>query len=666
MNYLMRAFRLALRQWITLTGIVITSMLVAVCWAANIGAVYPAIEVAVQKKSMHDWADDTLHESLQRQEKLRAELKTREARLVAADLPSDRAKLESKVSESRTKITNEEKMYARILWIQPWIQQYLPDSPFRTLVLIVLFLLVGTLLKCVALCINLLLVQRLSERVTLQLRSQLFEHTLNMELAVFGKERSTDLLSRMSSDMSFIGSTVGYVFGKAMREPLKAIVCLVGAALISWRLLVISLLICPVMIFVTYLLTRSLKRANRRLMEQMAQLFGRLSQALTGVQVVKAFTMEKFEADRFKETATDAFHKSLKITFYNALTRANTEVLGLGIICAAILAGGYLVVAEQTHLFGIKITERVLDYGSLFLFYGFLIGISDPVRKLADMLGNLQAGAAAAERVYPLLDRQPSITDPARPRELEKVSTDLIFDRVSFHYTKDQPVLDEVSLRIPYGESLAIIGPNGCGKSTLINLIPRFYDPTGGAVRLGFVDLRELRQRDLRRHIGMVTQNPLLFDDSVANNIRYGAWEATHEDVVAAAKKAHAHQFILDKLTDGYDTNVGEFGGRLSGGQRQRISLARAILRDPEILILDEATSQIDPESEQLIHEALKKFTHNRTTIMVTHRMSTLDLADRILVMNNGGIADLGTHDELMDRCELYQRLYQSALRESA
>jgi ATP-binding cassette subfamily B protein/subfamily B ATP-binding cassette protein MsbA len=243
---------------------------------------------------------------------------------------------------------------------------------------------------------------------------------------------------------------------------------------------------------------------------------------------------------------------------------------------------------------------------------------------------------------------------------------ELAFEGVSFHYLPGEPVLHKIDLRIPFGEKLAIVGANGCGKSTLVNLVARFYDPVEGAVRMDGVDLRQCRVRELRRKIGIVTQQTVLFDDTVMNNIRYGSLHATDEQVIAAAKKAHAHRFITEKLDEGYDTIVGERGGRLSGGQRQRIALARAILRDPEILVLDEATSQIDLESEQLIHQALRDFARGRTAILITHRLSTLTLADRILVMDAGRVADLGTHHELLTRCEIYRRLHQIQFRESA
>ncbi len=664
MKNFLRAIRLALHYRLTLVGVLCCSLLVALFWGGNIGGVYPIVEVAIRGKPLQTWVTEELARAEAKSAGIRREMERLQEAPPQAGVPAEAAARDIAFLEKR--LQAEQTAADTVRWLKPWIDRYLPADPFQTVVWIVVALMAATAVKDFFLFANHMLVERVVQRVAFDLRRQLYHHMLQMDLGEFGEQRTGTMMSRFHVDLGCLAHGLNLLFGRAVLEPLKALACLIGAAFVCWRLLLFSLLLAPLAGFLIRTLARSIKRANRRALEETSQLMGVLSEAFNGMQTVKAFTMEKYERNRFHKVSKACLQKAMKIAFYSALSKPAVEILGLGMVFIALIAGAYLVLNQATHILGIPMCDRPLSIPAVLCFYGLLIGTSDPARKLSDVVNGIQAGVAAAERIFPLLDRQPKIVDPPAPRPVPRPHRQLAFDHVDFHYTPDQPVLRDIQLRIDYGETLCIVGPNGCGKSTLVNLLLRFHDPVAGAVRLDDIDLRELRLRDLRRLVGMVTQQTMLFDDTVFNNIRYGSPRATREEVVAAAQRAHAHRFIEDKLERGYDTVVGPGGNRLSGGQRQRVALARAILRDPDILILDEATSQIDIESEQQIHLALEQFVQGRTAIIVTHRLATLDLADRILVMDAGRIADLGTHDELVRRCELYRRLYDVQLRQTA
>jgi ATP-binding cassette subfamily B protein/subfamily B ATP-binding cassette protein MsbA len=356
----------------------------------------------------------------------------------------------------------------------------------------------------------------------------------------------------------------------------------------------------------------------------------------------------------------------MRIALYDSFVSPTIEVVGLGMVILASVMGGYLVLGQQTHILGIKISDVPLTHGMMSIFFAMLVGMADPARRMSNEFSHIQQAVAAADRIYEVLDSEPTIVDPAVPVTLPPLARALRFEGVSFHYHPDKPVLRDVTLEVRAGETIAIVGPNGCGKTTLLQLLPRFYDPVAGRITIEGVDIRDVRLRDLRSRFGLVSQETLMFNDTVESNIAYGAPDAGQAEIEAAARKAHAHAFIAEKLPEGYQTLVGPGGSRLSGGQRQRIALARAILRNPEILLLDEATSQIDIESEQLIHEVLQEFSRDRTTFMITHRVSMISLADRVVVMDQGRIVDAGKHDELVGRCDLYRRLCHFGYRESA
>ena len=574
--------------------------------------------------------------------------------------------LEREIGRLEVRLAAEERALERYRWFKPSIDRYLPDDPFQTLVVLIAALMVGTIIKDAFLTLGSFLVERLAQLAVFDLRKKFYRRTLRLELATFNESGTSDLISRFTYDLDNVGQGVQTVFGRAIREPLKMLACLFGAAWICWQLLVLSMLIAPLAGYLIARLARTLKKANRRAMEQMSSLYNVLMETFSGIKVVKAFTMERSERRRFHVVSKQCFRRGMRRALFDSLVNPVTEVRGIFPICVAILVGAYLVLNQETHIFGLRMCDRPLTLSSILVFFGMLAGTSDPARKLSEVFNRLQRAAAASDRVYQLLDREPTVADPAEPRPIHRHVRDLVFDNVTFSYQPGNPVLEGINLRAEAGETIAIVGPNGCGKSTLANLVPRFFDPTAGCVRLDGVDLREVRMRELRSQIGIVAQETLLFDDTVLNNIRYGAPRAPREAVIQAAKQAHAHKFIESRLENGYETVVGSQGGRLSGGQRQRIALARAILRDPAILILDEATSQIDLESEQLIHKVLETFTRNRTTIIITHRLATLALADRIVVMQSGRIIDVGSHDHLVAKCETYRRLYELQFRETA
>jgi len=618
-----------------------------------LAAVYPFVEIIFDGQTLPSWA--TQQTTSLQSELLQIDSEINEANqqqlLVAKpashsnhDLLSQRSKVQRKLQLCSL--------------AKPWLDKYAPATPFGTLVIVIVFVVSMTVIRSLLLGMNMVLVTRVSQGVVCKLQNDLFRVLLSSDLAEVTRHGTGSLANRINYETVHIGSTVQTIIGRMMREPLKLLVCLAGAAFVNWRLLIVSLLVCPAAMIVLMKISKSIKQSSQKALEGSAGLMNQLVQSLTYIKAVKSHNMEASERCGIHSTTSKLYKQRLRIAWYDALLRGNNEVLGTGVVCLSLLAGGYLVLGEHTHIFGVRMSANQMTFSTLVLFYGLLLGATDPLRKLGGVHMTIRLGALAADRLYAHFDCHKKLNQPKHPRAIPTGPAPIAYRDVRFGYRADQTVLDGLSVEIKAGERVAIVGANGCGKSTMVDLLPRFYDPTGGEVLLDGVPLTQYSTRDLRRYVTVVSQQAALFDDTVTKNITYGCGHVDPERILEAAAQAKALEFI-ENLPKKFETVIGEHGNSLSGGQRQRLTLTRAILRNSPLVILDEATSQIDPESERLIHEALTEFLAGRTAIMITHRLSTLTLAQRIIVMEAGKITAIGKHEELLETSEAYRILHQ-------
>ncbi|MDR3198616.1 MAG: ABC transporter ATP-binding protein/permease [Planctomycetaceae bacterium] len=646
-----RAIKQTFQYRSVIVSVIFCALMVGLLWGGNIAAVvYPIAEICLKEKNntFTLWIEQKIHDN---QEKIKTT--AQELQFLQSSSPEKKYQIAKKVKLLRQ--LQDWNSYFR--WILPFAAKYTPNTAFRTVLFLVAVILTGTIVKIIFIILHGILSAWIAQKTAMVIREEFFRKILDYEVNYFNREGIADTMSRFTNDMSQLTGGLNIIYGKLIREPIKMVVCLVGAAYLSWQLLLVTLLLVPLAAVCIRWLARSIKRVVRRSMEEMSNLYSRLEETFRSIRVVKAFTQENTERAKFHRTNRTYCAKAIKIAKYESLTNPLTELFGILMISIAIVVGAYLVLGSRTSLLGIPMLSEPMDFSELLLFFGLLAGAADPARKLSDIFTMFQSAAAAADRVYSLIDRQVLIRESEHPVPLPKHSQSICFENVCFQYG-DRPILKNISFEIQFGECIAILGASGCGKSTLLSLIPRFADADSGRILIDGLAVTEVRVRDLRRQIGLVTQDPVLFNDTVLNNIRYGRPSATTEEIMDAAGLAFAHDFIETELADGYATIAGPAGGQLSGGQRQRIALARAILRNPSIFLLDEATSQIDIASEKMIHEALAKFKKGRTTIMVTHRLSALALADRIVFMDDGNIIGIGTHEELLQFSPLYAKLF--------
>jgi subfamily B ATP-binding cassette protein MsbA len=490
------------------------------------------------------------------------------------------------------------------------------------------------------------LMAAVGERVVARLRRDLYVHIQSLPLAFFARVHSGELMSRILNDVSRLARLSSTTLVLSVRQVATLAALVTVMFLREWLLTLAALVAFPLVAVLVRRIGQRLYRINRRAQERVAQLAVLLHESFAGTKIVKAFGRERHQQARFDDVNRRLLRLSLKNVRTDELTEPLMEVLGAAGVAATLLYGGWRVVHGD------------MTPGTFFSFTAAVLMLYGPVRRLARALNTVQQTTASVERVFEILDRQPAVTDRPGALTLTGFHHQIVFDRVSFRYPDGgEDVLSDVTLTVRKGEMVAFVGLSGAGKSTLMDLLPRFHDPTAGRILIDDHDVRDVTQASLRALIGLVTQDTFLFSDTIYDNIAFGRPEATPEEVRRAARLAHAHEFIM-ACPQGYETRVGERGVRLSGGQRQRIAIARAFLKDPPILILDEATSDLDAESEFRVQQALAELMRGRTVLVIAHRLATVRRADRIVVIHQGRVAEVGRHEELLARHGLYRRLY--------
>jgi len=651
---------------------IVLGAVVSIFWSAELLLSFPVIKVFLQGQSLPEYfgqeitkaqADVSTHQreidSLQTQIAGLEDAEDKRSRLNHASLLNDQARCLRRLNAAAWKLWG-------LSWVNSRILPYLPQDQFRFLLVVFGMLLIVTVLKGLVTVWQDLLAGSIGELTVIDLRKALFRQTLKLDPQTVAMGGTATLMSQFTYDLQSLAAGLSELTGRVVREPLKGFACIAAAFWVNWRLTALSLLFVPLAGWMFHRFGKRLSRALHRVMDSMSHLYKHLEETFEGAKLVAAFDGAGHQRRKFHRLNRDFYFKAIKIVRISAMSGPAIELLMMVAVLVAILPGAYLVLRQETGLWGIRLTTSEMDITELAVLYVLLAGVVDPLRKASRFYAIIRRSGAAAERVFARMDRPALVTPPTSPQVLPELKTGLRLRHVTFRYARPDadhslerpPALDDIDLTIPAGKTVAIIGTNGCGKSTLVNLFPRFYDPEQGSVLWNDVDLRQVRLRELRESIAIVPQDAALFDDTILGNIRYGRWGASAEDMRDAARRAHVTDFA-ELFPDGLLTRVGAHGKQLSGGQRQRIALARAMLRDPQLLILDEPTSAVDANSEQLLLHSLRTFARGRTTLLITHALHRdwLSFVDRIVVMDLGRVIASGTHEELIQACPIYQQL---------
>ncbi|WP_302378804.1 ABC transporter ATP-binding protein [uncultured Alistipes sp.] len=489
-------------------------------------------------------------------------------------------------------------------------------------------------------------IENMRTRTLQKMRNEMFSRVMDMNVGYFSDQRKGDIISKITSDVGVVQFCITNTLQVSFREPFLIIGYIVMMIAISWELAIFSVLFLPLVALLIGNIVKRLRHPARTNQKRMGEMVSTLDESLSGIKVIKSYNATEYIKQKYYDISADLARLTLSMARRQQLASPMSEFLGITAVGVILVFGGALV------------SRGALDPGGFIAFVAIFSQITRPVRTFIDQFANINQGIAAGERIFSIIDTKPEIEDKPDARELKGLRDKIEFRHVHFSYDGTREVIDDISFEIRRGQTVALVGPSGGGKSTLSELLPRFYDPTSGEILIDGISLRDYTQDSVRAHMSVVAQDTVLFNDTIEGNIAMGRPSATHEEIVEAAKVANADSFIRE-CPEGYGTNIGDRGVKLSGGQRQRLSIARAVLKNPDILILDEATSALDTESEKLVQDALNNLLKGRTSVVIAHRLSTIHNADKIIVVDHGRIAEQGTHAELMARNGIYAKLIE-------